>query len=57
MRLQVFLSQARVCSRRKAMELVQSGQVSVNDLIVREPAYAVTPGLDKVSFNSLSSSC
>ena len=30
MRLQVFLSHSRVCSRRKALELVQAGRVSVN---------------------------
>ncbi len=52
MRLQVFLSHARVCSRRQAMELVQAGEVSVNGVMVREPSYDVTPGRDKVFFNN-----
>lgn len=52
MRLQVFLSRARVCSRRKAMELVQAGRVSVNGVIVREPSYDVAAGKDRVFFGA-----
>ena len=43
MRLQVFLSHSRVCSRRKALELVQAGRVSVNGKAVTEPSYEVSP--------------
>lgn len=44
MRLQVFLSHSRICSRRKAMELVQAGRVSVQGKVVTEPSYEVSPG-------------
>lgn len=44
MRLQVFLSSAGVCSRRRALLLVQSGRVSVNGKKVVEPSYAVSFG-------------
>ncbi|OGX54417.1 MAG: hypothetical protein A2321_01655 [Omnitrophica WOR_2 bacterium RIFOXYB2_FULL_45_11] len=41
MRLQVFLSHSRVCSRRKALELIKDAQVTVNGKIVNEPSYSV----------------
>lgn len=43
MRLQVFLSHAGVCSRRKAMDAILSGHVSVNGRVVREPSLDVDP--------------
>ncbi len=42
MRLQVFLSHNGVCSRREAMDLIQSGRVRVDGLIQREPSTDVT---------------
>ena len=42
MRLQVFLSHSRVCSRRKALELVQAGRVSVQGKVITEPSYEVS---------------
>lgn len=48
MRLQVFLSRNGVCSRRKAMDLVQGGRVSVNGRQVVEPSTPVDPGKDRV---------
>lgn len=48
MRLQVFLSHSRVCSRRKALVLVMQGQVRVNGIIIQEPSYDVNADLDKV---------
>ncbi len=47
-RLQVFLSRSGLCSRRKAMDLIFRGWVSVNGQVVREPSYPVTPGKDEV---------
>lgn len=42
MRLQVFLSSQGVCSRRKAMDIIQEGRVSVNGLKVIEPSFNVS---------------
>jgi len=42
--LNTYLAHAGVCSRRKAVELIQSGIVRVNQKVVREPAYRVQPG-------------
>ena len=42
MRLQVFLSHNGVCSRRQAMDIIQSGRVRVDGLIQREPSCDVT---------------
>lgn len=47
-RLQVFLSRAGVCSRRKAMDVIKEGRVVVNGQIVREPSTPVSAG-DAVS--------
>ncbi len=41
-RLQVFLSHAGLCSRRKAMELVQQGKIQVNGKIIKEPSFPVS---------------
>lgn len=41
-RLQVYLSHQGVCSRRQAMDLVQSGRVAVNGKKVVEPSFPVT---------------
>ncbi|MDE1920134.1 MAG: rRNA pseudouridine synthase [Candidatus Omnitrophica bacterium] len=41
MRLQVFLSHNGVCSRRDAMDVIQSGRVAVNGRVVKEPSMAV----------------
>lgn len=47
MRLQKFLSQAEVCSRRKAEELIADGQVRVNGKVA-ELGQSVVPGKDIV---------
>jgi 23S rRNA pseudouridine2605 synthase len=51
MRLQVFLSHAGVSSRRKALEIIQSGQVIVNGHKVTEPSFDVDPAKDTVVCN------
>jgi pseudouridine synthase len=49
-RLQVFLSHNGVCSRRKAMELIQQGKVTLNGNLVVEPSTPVDPKKDVVCF-------
>jgi len=51
MRLQVFLAHAGVCSRRKALILIQSGKITVDHQVVLEPSCPVQSGADKVFFN------
>ena len=48
MRLQVFLSHTGMCSRRKALKLIENGQVKVNNKIVNEPSFDVDAINDKV---------
>lgn len=49
-RLQKFLAQCGVCSRRKAEEYIQQGHVSVDGIITTEMGVSVTPGISKVTF-------
>jgi len=50
MRINKYLSQAGICSRRKADELVLNGNVKVNGAVMKEPGYDVEEG-DKVTVN------
>jgi pseudouridine synthase len=54
LRLNVYLAQCGIASRRKAMTLVQSGRVSVNGNICREPSTAIVPGKDLLSLDGKS---
>lgn len=47
-RLQKFLSQAGVCSRRKGEEFIKAGRVTVNSQVVQVLGTKVTPGVDRV---------
>ena len=47
-RLNKFLADAGLASRRGADALIQSGRVTVNGLMQREPGTRVTPGQDQV---------
>ncbi len=49
-RLNKFLSNAGICSRREADVLIQTGVVSVNDKVILEMGYKVQPG-DKVTYD------
>lgn len=49
MRLNKFISNAGICSRRKADEHIKEGSVTVNGQIILEMGYKVQPG-DKVYF-------
>lgn len=50
MRLQKFLAEAGIASRRKAEELIVQGKVKVNGEIVKELGTKVEPGIDKVEY-------
>ena len=50
MRLQVFISHCGVCSRRKALTSIQSGQVTVNGKKILEPSFSIDPSSDTVIF-------
>ena len=47
MRLNKYIAQAGICSRRKADELTLEGKVKINGAIMKQPGYDVQPG-DKV---------
>lgn len=48
--LNSYIAQAGICSRRKAVEIIQSGKVRVNSIIITEPSYRVQPS-DSVMYN------
>jgi 23S rRNA pseudouridine2605 synthase len=50
MRLQRFLAQAGIASRRKAEELIRAGGVRVNGLTVRELGTVIDPARDRVEY-------
>lgn len=52
MKLQLFLSHNGVCSRRRALELIQKGIVSVNGQVVHEPSIQIDPVKDKIQVSS-----
>jgi len=52
MRLQKFLSNAGVCSRRKAEKFISQGRVKVNNKIIVEPGTKVDSDKDQILFNN-----
>ncbi len=50
MRLQKFLADAGIASRRKCEEYIDMGRVEVNGQTVREPGFIVDPYVDKVKY-------
>lgn len=50
-RLQKFLAEAGIASRRKCEEIISAGKVSVNGKVVTELGTKVDPSKDKVTFN------
>ena len=50
MRINKYLAEAGICSRRKADELIAAGNVSVNGETLRQPGYDVQDG-DEVKVN------
>jgi pseudouridine synthase len=53
-RLQKYLADAGVCSRRKGETYIRAGRVSVNDLVVTELGVKVDPDADRVTFDGRS---
>lgn len=51
-RLQVYLSRNGVCSRRKAMDVIKDGNVSVNGKIIFEPSFPVDARKDKIEVSN-----
>ncbi|MEW5735799.1 MAG: pseudouridine synthase [Thermodesulfobacteriota bacterium] len=49
-RLQKFLADAGVCSRRHAEEAIRAGEVSVNGAVVTEMGVKVDPAADRVDY-------
>ncbi len=43
MKLNAFIAHSGVCSRRKAVDLIQGGRVTINGTCVRTPAHEVEP--------------
>ena len=52
MRLQKFIANSGVCSRRKAEEYILAGKVKVNGKIVTELGTKVDPQTDEFIFNN-----
>ena len=50
-RLQKFLAEAGIASRRKCEELIQSGKVMVNGKVVETLGTKINPKEDKVTYN------
>ena len=51
-RLQKFLADCGIASRRKSEELIKSGQVSVNGSVVKELGTKIIPGKDIVKYQN-----
>lgn len=50
-RLQKFLAEAGVASRRKCEELISAGKIAVNGKVVTELGTKINPEVDKVTYN------
>ena len=50
-RLNRYISNAGICSRRKADELISAGVISVNGEVVSELGYKIDPNKDAVRYN------
>ena len=50
MRINKYIAQAGIASRRKADQHIESGNVKINGAVMREPGYDVKEG-DKVVVN------
>ena len=51
MRLNKFIANSNICSRREADEFIQAGVVSVNGQVITELGTKIVPATDKVHFH------
>ena len=51
-RLNRYIANAGICSRRKADELIEAGVISVNGEVVSELGFKVNPGKDVIRYNN-----
>ncbi len=51
LRLQKYLAQCGIASRRRAEELIAAGRIGVDGKIVREMGTRIIPGINQVSFD------
>ena len=52
-RLQKYMAECGIASRRKSEELISKGYVKVNGEIVTEPGIKIDPAVDKVEFRNV----
>ncbi len=50
-RLNRFIANAGICSRRKADELIEAGVISVNGEVISELGAKINPGKDQIRYN------
>jgi 23S rRNA pseudouridine2605 synthase len=51
MRLNRFLSVSGYISRRKGEDIIRAGRVRVNGKVIVDPAYGISPGVDRVTLD------
>ena len=52
MRLQKYLANSGVCSRRNAEKLIENGEIKVNGKVVTELGVKVNPDVDEIVYNN-----
>ena len=52
MRLQKYLANSGVCSRRNAEKLIEAGEIKVNGVVVTELGVKVNPDVDEIVYNN-----
>lgn len=50
-RLQKYLANCGVASRRKAEDLISEGKISVNGKVITELGTKIKPGIDRIVYN------
>ncbi len=48
MRIQKYMADCGVASRRKSEEIILEGRVMVNGVVIKEPGFAIEPGRDNI---------